>query len=159
MNIQDIQNIEQSVSEAYGILNKLCSDGLELTDLTFPNHDGVQDANAAGELMHLRQSVNGLKEACELAIVKLNDALQDSIEYEIIKTGFRYIGNGDGTFDVCYDHSQDSYFSEINKHHVARVREDDNTWYIKGEYDTCEGEYSKKDWTFADALKYQCIEE
>ena len=158
MNIQDIQNIEQNVSKAYEILNKLGSNGLELMDLAFPNHDGVQDAKAVGELMYLRQSVNSLKNACELAINKLNDAIQDSLEYEIIKTGFRYIDNGNGTFDVCYDHAQDSYFSEINGHHVATVREDDSTWYIKGEYGTCEGEYPKKDWTFSDALKNQCID-
>lgn len=82
--------------------------------------------------------------------------IQDSLEYEIIKTGFRYNDNGDGTFDVCYDHAQDVYFSEINKHHVARVREDENTYYIIGEGDSCEGEYYKNEWTFADALKNQC---
>lgn len=158
MNIQDIQNIEQNVSKAYGMLNKLGSNGLELLDLAYPNHDGVQDEKAAGELMYLRQSVNSLKNACELAINKLNDAIQDSLEYEIIKTGYRYIDNEDGTYDVCYDHAQDSYFSEINKHHVARVRDDENTYYIIGASDSCEGEYPKKDWTFADALKNQCIE-
>jgi hypothetical protein len=158
MNIQDIQNIEQNVSKAYGMLNKLGSNGLELLDLAFPNHDGVQDEKAAGELMYLRQSVNSLKNACELAINELNDAIQDSLEYEIIKTGYRYIDNEDGTYDVCYDHAQDSYFSEINKHHAARVRDDENTYYIIGEGDSCEGVYPKKDWTFADSLKNQCIE-
>ena len=108
--------------------------------------------------MYLRQSVNSLKNACELAINELNDAIQDSLEYEIIKTGYRYIDNEDGTYDVCYDHAQDSYFSEINKHHAARVRDDENTYYIIGEGDSCEGVYPKKDWTFADSLKNQCIE-
>ena len=87
---------------------------------------------------------------------KLNDAIQDSLEYEIIKSGYRYIDNEDGTYDVCYDHAQDSYFSEMNKHHVSRVREDENTYYIKGEVDSFEGEYYKNDWTFADALINQC---
>ena len=85
-----------------------------------------------------------------------HDAIQDSLEYEIIKYGYRYIDNGDGTFDVCYDHSQDSYFNEYSLHHVARVREDENTYYIKGDGDSCEGEYYKNDWTFADALINQC---
>lgn len=84
------------------------------------------------------------------------DAIQDSLEYEIIKYGYRYIDNGDGTFNVCYDHAQDSYFNEYSWHHVARVREDENTYYIKGEGDSCEGEYYKNEWTFADALINQC---
>ena len=94
-----------------------------------------------------------------MAVEKLNEAIQDSLEYAIIATGFRYIDNEDGTFDVCYDHKQDSFFSEICKHHVATVRDDANMWYIQGEYDDIYGEYPKKDWTFADALKNQCIDE
>ena len=156
MNIQDIQNIEQNVSKAYGMLNELGSNGLELMDLAFPNHDGDQDQKVVGELLYLRQCVNSLKNACELAIQKLNDAIQDSLEYEIIKTGYRYIDNEDGTFNVCYDHSQDSYFSEYSWHHVARVREDENTYYISGEGDSCEGEYPKNEWTLSDAIKNQC---
>lgn len=160
MNTKDIQHVEKNVSKVYGMLNELVSNrSIELIDLVFPNHDGVRDENAAGEMMYLRQSVNSLKRACEMAIEKLSDAIQDSLENEIIKTGFRYIDNEDGTFDVCYDHEQDANFLEINQHHVAKVREDDSTWYIKGEFDTCYGEYPKKDWTFADALKHQCIEE
>lgn len=157
MNIQDIQNIEQSVSKAYALLNKLGSNGLELMDLAFPNHDGVQDANAAGELMLLRQSANSLKNACELAITKLNDAIQDSLEDEIIRLGFRYIDYEDGTYDVCYDHAQDSYFSIIHRHHVARIRDDSKMWYINNEGQG-EGEYQKCDWTLAEAIKNQCGE-
>mgnify|MGYP004462043325 CR=1 FL=1 len=156
MNIQNIQSISQNVDKTYGMLNELGSNGLELMDLAFPNHDGIQDQKVVGELLYLRQCVNSLKNACELAMKELDETIQDSLEYEIIKTGFRYNDNGDGTFDVCYDHAQDAYFSEINKHHVARVREDENTYYIKGEGDSCEGEYYKNEWTFADALKNQC---
>lgn len=99
--------------------------------------------------------VSGGDESYFDSVIEINAGMED----EIISLGYRYIKNDDDTFDVCYDHAQDSYFSEINKHHVAAVREDENTWYIKGEYDSCEGEYPKKDWTFADALKNQCIEE
>ena len=97
---------------------------------------------------------NGL-ELMDLAIPN-HDGVQDSLEYEIIKYGYRYIDNGDGTFNVCYDHAQDPYFNEYSLHHVARVREDENTYYIKGEGDSCEGEYYKNEWTFADALINQC---
>lgn len=159
MNVQKIQTVAQNVSEAYGLLNELNSNSLELIELAFPNHDGMQNSKSVRELMYLRQCVNSLKNACNLAIKNLNEAIQDSVKYEIIKTGFRYIDNKDGTFDVCYNHEQDSYFSVVNKHHVATVREDNNVWYIKGEGDSCEGEYYKNEWNLADALKNQCIGE
>ena len=159
MTIQDIQSAEKNVSKTYALLNELNGKGLELVDLAYPAHDGIQDAMAVGELIYLRQSVNSLLKSCQMAVEKLNEAIQDSLEYAIIATGFRYIDNEDGTFDVCYDHKQDSCFSEICKHHVATVRDDDNVWYIKGEADDIYGEYPKKDWTFADALKNQCIDE
>ena len=156
MNIQNIQSIAQNVEKTYGMLNELGSNGLEVLNLAYPNHDGVQDDKVIGELMYLRQCVNSLKNACELAIAALDVPTKHSLEYEIIKSGFRYIVNGDGTFDVCYDHAQDSYFSEINKHHVARVRDDENTYYIKAEWDSCEGAYLKNEWTFDEAIKNQC---
>ena len=156
MNIQNIQSMSQNVDKTFVMLNELGSNCVELMDLAIPNHDGVQDQKVVGELLYLRQCVNSLKRACELAIKKLNDAIQDSLEYEIIKLGYRYIDNGDGTFNVCYDHAQDSYFNEYSWHHVARVREDENTYYISGEGDSCESEYYKNEWTFADALINQC---
>lgn len=116
----------------------------------------MQDIKAVGELMYLRQSVNSLKNACELAIKKLNDAIQDSLEDEIIKLGYRYTVNDDGTYDVCYDHAQDSFFP-VSQHHIARVREDDSMWYISNEGEV-EGEYPKCDWTLAEAIKDQCGE-
>lgn len=59
MNIQNIQSISQNVDKTYGLLNELGSNGLELLDLAYPNHDGVQDEKAAGELMYLRQGSLG----------------------------------------------------------------------------------------------------
>ena len=156
MDIQNIQSIAQNVEKTYGMLNELGSNGLEVLNLAYPNHDGVQDDKVVGELMYLRQCVNSLKNACKLAIAALDVPTKHSLEYEIIKLGYRYIDNGDGTFNVCYDHAQDSYFNEYTWHHVARVREDENTYYISGEGDLCEGEYYKNEWTFADALINQC---
>lgn len=152
MNIQNIQSISQNVEKTYGMLNHLGSNGLELLNLAYPNHDGVQNDKAVGEFMYLRQCVNSLKKACELAIAALDVPTKHSLEYEIIKTGYRYIDNRDGTFNVCYDHAQDSYFSEINKHHVARVRDDENTYYLIGEGEYCEEQYPKNLWTLADAI-------
>lgn len=79
-----------------------------------------------------------------------------TLEEEIIKTGFRYLDNGDGTYDVCYDHAQDLYFSPIIRgHRVATIREDERLWYISNEGDT-EGMYLKSDWTLKEAIKDQC---
>ena len=114
MNLQNIQNMSQNVDKTYEMMNELNSKGLELMDLAIPNHDGIKDQKVVGELLYLRQCVKSLKRSCELAITKLNDAIQDSLEYEIIKYGYRYIDNGDGTFNVCYDHAQDSYFNEYS---------------------------------------------
>lgn len=80
------------------------------------------------------------------------------LEEEIIKTGFRYLDNEDGTYDVCYDHAQDPYFSPIIRgHRVATIREDERLWYISNEGDT-EGEYLKSDWTLKEAIIDQCVD-
>lgn len=76
MKIQKIQNLEQNVSKTYEMLSELVSNhSIELIDLAFPSHDGVQDEKAVGELMYLRQSVYSLQNACKLAIEKLSDAV------------------------------------------------------------------------------------
>jgi hypothetical protein len=64
------------------------------------------------------------------------------LEEELIKTGYRYSDNEDGTFDVCYDHNQDAFFSPLNGYHVATVKEDDELWFV----DTNETKW----WCYAD---------
>ena len=85
MDIQNIQSIAQNVEKTYGMLNELGSNGLEVLNLAYPNHDGVQDDKVVGELMYLRQCVNSLKNACKLAIAALDVPTKYSLEYEIIK--------------------------------------------------------------------------
>lgn len=48
-----------------------------------------------------------------------------TIEQELIKTGYCYRDNEDGSFDVCYDHNQDAFFAGLSVYHVATVKEDD----------------------------------
>ena len=81
------------------------------------------------------------------------------LEKEIEELGYRYEDNEDGTFDVCCDHAQDSYFGGSNKHHVATVRATQDYWFIDNKCGLGEGEYSKADWTLADAIKDQCFNE
>ena len=83
---------------------------------------------------------------------------ESTLEEELIKTGFRYSDNEDGTYDVCYDHSQDSFFG-FNRHHVATVKEDAACWYVDNNCGLGWGEYSKADWTLMDAISDQCIDE
>ena len=88
---------------------------------------------------------------------KRND--MTTIEQELMKTGYRYSDNEDGTFDVCYDHNQDAFFSPLNGYHVATVKEDDELWYVDNNCGAGWGEYPKADWTLERAIYDQCIDE
>ena len=81
------------------------------------------------------------------------------IEVELDKTGYRYLDNGDGTYDVCYDHKQDAFFSAVNTYHAATIKEDNTKWYINNNEGAGWGIYSKKDWKLKDAIYDQCIDE
>lgn len=81
------------------------------------------------------------------------------LEKEIEKLGYRYEDNEDGTYTVCYDHKQDGFFVGPNKYHTATIRHDDKMWYIDNGEGLGEGMYSKEDWTLAEAIKDQCIDE
>lgn len=91
--------------------------------------------------------------------VQAEDIMKKTIEEELIETGYRYRDNEDGTFDVCYDHNQDSFFSGVNLYHVATIKEDDDSWYINNNGGLGWGEYRKVDWTLADAIYDQRVEE
>lgn len=84
---------------------------------------------------------------------------KNMLEEELIKTGYRYSDNEDGTFDVCYDHNQDAFFSPLNGYHVATVKEDNELWYINNNEGAGWGEYPKADWTLERAIYDQCIDE
>lgn len=82
-----------------------------------------------------------------------------TIEQELIKTGYRYSDNEDGTFDVCYDHNQDLFFSPLNVYHIATVKEDDERWCVDNGCGAGWGEYPKEDWTLERAIYDQCIDD
>lgn len=44
-------------------------------------------------------------------------------------------------------------------YHVATVKEDNELWYINNNEGAGWGEYPKADWTLADAIYDQCIDE
>ena len=84
---------------------------------------------------------------------------ESTLEQELIKTGFRYSDNEDGTYDVCYDHSQDVNFTGVNMYHVATVKEEGDLWCVNNNSGAGWGEYPKADWTLMDAISDQCIDD
>lgn len=66
MNTSEIIKVENNVTIAYNDVNHLLSDEIALLDLIYPRHDGVQDADAVGDLLYLRQSVASLRQACDI---------------------------------------------------------------------------------------------
>lgn len=77
MKQEEISELRKNIDNTYGEINDMISfKGIELIDLAYPNHDGNQDADAAAEMMLLRQSANSLKNACEILIKKLTDVIE-----------------------------------------------------------------------------------
>lgn len=80
-----------------------------------------------------------------------------NMKEELVRTGYCYCDNEDGTYDVCYNHNQDSSFTGVNMYHVATIKEDDDFWYVNNNEGAGWGGYPKVDWTLADAIHDQCI--
>lgn len=87
MKKENLNTLYNEVEKAYGFINDfLGNHGLDMIDLAYPNHDGVQDADVAADMMLLRQSTNSLSKACNILVKKLTDAIGDENElvmYEI----------------------------------------------------------------------------
>lgn len=79
----------------------------------------------------------------------------DTLDKELNLTGFRYRDNEDGTFEVCYDHNQDTWF-DSDPYHTAAARDDEEYWYIDNRYGLGEGIYPKSDYTLLEAIYDQC---
>lgn len=85
--------------------------------------------------------------------------MKTMLEEELIKIGYRYRENDDNSFDVCYDHNQDAFFTGVNMYHVATVKEDEELWYINNNEGAGWGEYPKTDWSLSKAIYDQCIDD
>lgn len=78
MKIEELKKAGLKADEMYAIVNGLISgNGLSLLDLAYPKHDGHQDANAVGEMMYLRNTINSLAKACDILTNKLTEAIGD----------------------------------------------------------------------------------
>ena len=72
MKIENVITAKNQVEKVYELINNMASFyDLDMINLAYPNHDGVQDAEAASELMALRQSANSLATACNILVDKL----------------------------------------------------------------------------------------
>ena len=85
--------------------------------------------------------------------------MKNNIIDELNNTGYVYRDNEDGTYDVCYDHSQDVNFTGVNMYHVATVKEEGDLWCVNNNSGAGWGEYPKADWTLMDAISDQCIDD
>ena len=76
MTTKDIVSVNKEVEKVYKIVNDLISlHEMDMLDLAYPEHDGEQDANAVAEMMLLRQSANGLSDACKILTQKITEAI------------------------------------------------------------------------------------
>lgn len=163
MKQDNIIVVKNQVEKAYQAINDLVSlYGLEMIDLAYPNHDGIQNADIIADMMLLRQSADNLSSACNVLVDKLTDIIGDvnkELEEQLSEIGYLFRNNEDGTYDVCYDHAQDASFVGVNMHKVATIKSDNTLWYINNNEGAGWGEYPKKDWTLKDAIYDQCIDE
>lgn len=81
MKKKDITKAREILNKAYAEANYLASfKGIEMIDLSYPKHGGIQDADAVSDLMLLRQDANGLMNACKALVKTITDAIGDEEE-------------------------------------------------------------------------------
>lgn len=78
MTTENLIEAKKESEKAYAAINDMISENIiEMIDLSYPKHDGEQDAEVISEMMLLRQSVNNLSAACNLLVNKLTDVIGD----------------------------------------------------------------------------------
>lgn len=88
MKKENLNTANNEVEKVYELINDLVSNhGLEMVDLAYPNHDGVQDADVVSDMMLLRQSANSLSKACNILVKKFTDVIGDENEKARPKPG------------------------------------------------------------------------
>lgn len=71
MKKENLNTVNSEVEKVYEFINNFVSNhGLDMIDLAYPNHDGVQDADVVSDMMLLRQSANSLSKACNILVKK-----------------------------------------------------------------------------------------
>lgn len=81
MKKENLNTVNNELEKAYEFINDLVSNhGLEMIDLAYPNHDGIQDADVVSDMMLLRQSANSLSKACNILVNKLTYVIEEENE-------------------------------------------------------------------------------
>lgn len=81
MKKENLNTVNNELEKAYEFINDLVSNhGLEMIDLAYPNHDGIQDADVVSDMMLLRQSANSLSKACNILVNKLTYVIEEEDE-------------------------------------------------------------------------------
>lgn len=84
ITIEELGELEKKVTATYSAVNTFMSGcHIPLADLAYPQHDGVLDANAVGNIMYLLASVNSLSKACDIfsdELTKIIELTQNSEE-------------------------------------------------------------------------------
>ena len=78
MTKDDLITVKEKAENAYALINELISNhSIDMIDLAYPEHDGVQDDEVISEMLLLRQSANNLSIACSYLVDKLTDVIGD----------------------------------------------------------------------------------
>lgn len=75
--MEKILELTKETGKTYTHVNEFISgSSLHILDLMFPNHDGVEDPEAAANVMLLRDNLHSLRKACEIAVNQLTESLE-----------------------------------------------------------------------------------
>lgn len=78
MEAKQIKQIMDAADSFYTTTNNNISNGfMPLIDYVYPEHDGNQDAEAAANLMMLRDRLNSIINGCKIFIEHINSAIGD----------------------------------------------------------------------------------
>ena len=76
MEAKQIKQFMDTAESFYKTTNNNVSNGfMPLLDYVYPEHDGNQDAEAAANLMLLRDRLNGIINGCQMFIEHINLAI------------------------------------------------------------------------------------
>ena len=79
--MKSISKTNSSVESAYSELNHFISDGyISILDMAYPNHDGIQDAEAMSELIALYYNCANLIKGCKIAMRHI----EDTFTYDVV---------------------------------------------------------------------------
>lgn len=78
MKTTELTKLNKQAENIYQVINHMMSQkSMEILDLAYPDHNGIQDDAAVAEMIMLRQTLSSLATACKILQKKLTDAIND----------------------------------------------------------------------------------